>query len=558
MVAGARSPRSVKRVKPRVAEGRPIFSGEPAYDVVRWTLAAAVLTLSIAVVLFAQRPDWFIRIGMIAVAPLALFFSDRQNSRWLMAGIILSLAAAVIFYRLGEGSLYDWDEAYYAEVARELAGSRQWGTLTFGGFPFWHKPPLYFWLTALMAGDGVLNEFAARFWSAMSGLGVIALTFLLGTRLFSWPAGAGAALLLLAVEHHSFSHWHNFIGQARVAMLETMLTLWLTLSFLLVWEARKRPQLVCWIGLSAGLAVLTKSWPGLAAFGLPMIYALVTRQFRQQLRYWFIAALLMSAVILPWHVWQLWFHGMPFVHDYFVVNVFGRMLGLVQQESHGPFFYFEILRSGFACFAYLALVGFFWALWTSRYKDGQQKSLLLIWITIPLLLFSSAATKLGWYVILIYPAVAVLTAQVAVEFAGRRAAVASVAVLMGLLYFRLPVPSEGSPDVKQFSQAVMQIVAEGKSIQVYSDRDCRPAGTMTNYVHGGIWNIAPSFVYYLDRPLSCTNLKPHSTERFGDSYLLVDQTLLEESESFDLPLLQRGRFVLLGANNRDQENLVQQ
>jgi 4-amino-4-deoxy-L-arabinose transferase-like glycosyltransferase len=512
----------------------------------RWILTAAILLVSIGVVIFAQRPDWLIRVAMIALAPLALFFSDKPTHRALVPALILILAVIAMFHGLGEGSLYDWDEAYYTQVTRELISSGQWGTLTFAGTQFWQKPPLYFWLTALVSNIGGLNEFTARFVSAASGVGVIALTWLFGTRLFSWAAGAGAALLLLAVEHKYFSQWYNFVGQGRSAMLETTLTFFVVLSLILVWEARRRPHLVSWIGISAGLAVMTKSWPALAALGLPLMYAMVTGNFRRQRRYWIIAIVLMTAVILPWHVWQLWTHGTPFLHDYFVVNVFGRMLGVVQQEPRGPFYYLDIVRKGFSYFAYAALLAFIWAIWTVRKKDAPQKSLLLIWITIPLVVFSLAATKLGWYIIFIYPALAILTAQALAELAGPRCAVAGVAVVMACLSFRLPTPVDGSPDVRQFANEVVKVVAPGDSIYVYSDRNCTAAGTMINYVQSGIWNIRPSFIYYLDRTLLCTNLDPKSAENSRDNYFLFDIRLLQGPANFDRVLFQREHFVLLG------------
>ena len=70
-------------------------------------------------------------------------------SRWLISVGVIGLALALLFYRLGDGSLHDWDEAIYAQVAREMLLSDTWMTLSWNGAAFFHKPPLYFWLTAL-------------------------------------------------------------------------------------------------------------------------------------------------------------------------------------------------------------------------------------------------------------------------------------------------------------------------------------------------------------------------------------------------------------------------
>ena len=77
--------------------------------------------------------------------------------------------------------------------------------MTWNGYPFFHRPPLYFWLTALTYHVIGINELAARLWAALFGFGVVRLTFILGLRLRSWAVGTGAALLLLGFDHAYYS-----------------------------------------------------------------------------------------------------------------------------------------------------------------------------------------------------------------------------------------------------------------------------------------------------------------------------------------------------------------
>ena len=107
----------------------------------------------------------------------------QRGYPWLISIGVLSLALVLLFYRLGDGSLHDWDEAIYAQVAKEMVLSDTWMSLTWNGTPFFHKPPLYFWLTALTYKMIGVNEFAARLWPAIFGFGVVVLTFVLGVRL---------------------------------------------------------------------------------------------------------------------------------------------------------------------------------------------------------------------------------------------------------------------------------------------------------------------------------------------------------------------------------------
>ena len=64
--------------------------------------------------------------------------------------------------------------------------------------------------------------------------------------------------------------------------------------------------------------------------------------------------------------------------------------------------------------------------------------LLLVWITLPLLLFSVAQTKLGWYISMIYPAIALLLGLALVDLFTERWALGVVAVVMCVCCLRLP------------------------------------------------------------------------------------------------------------------------
>ena len=66
--------------------------------------------------------------------------------------IILGLAlfaALVIFSRLGEGSIGDYDEAAYAQISREILRTGDWNTPRWNGVEFFDKPPVVLWLTAI-------------------------------------------------------------------------------------------------------------------------------------------------------------------------------------------------------------------------------------------------------------------------------------------------------------------------------------------------------------------------------------------------------------------------
>ncbi len=515
-------------------------------DTAQWTGAAAALDFAALCVLDIRYIEWLIRPSLLGIALLAFFYSSKPRVKWIISLSVLTLSFFVHFYLLGEGSLHDWDEAIYAQVAKEIAVSDNWLTLSWAGQPFWHKPPLYFWLTAVVYKIVGINEFAARICSAAFGFGVVALTSWFGLRLFSWAAGVIAALLLLSIDQSTYCHWYNFLCQARVGMLETMLTFWLLLSLILVWEANERPWLIVLIGITAGFAVMTKAWIGFFALAIPAFYALMTGQFHACRRYWSLAILLAGAIILPWHLWQIWIHGGSFLYDYLVVNLFGRMTDVLEENKHGPLFYLGILRDGFPVVGsgYLWPAAGLWAAWTARRKEYRQKVLLLTWITIPLLLFSLAQTKLPWYVVFVYPGIALLLSGALSEFLGGPRALAACAFALALFYFRLPTIADGSPDVKQFAKSVTQVVSTHEPIYVYRRHEPERNGSIVQHNYRGAQNLRPSLTYYLDHPLVCMDVDNQAAlERADNAYVIV-HTHPGAPHILDSILLRQDHYIL--------------
>ena len=64
--------------------------------------------------------------------------------------VLILLSGLVIGFYLGSSSLHNQDEAMQAVVAREAATQGNWLPLTYNDSPYFNKPPLRIWLTALI------------------------------------------------------------------------------------------------------------------------------------------------------------------------------------------------------------------------------------------------------------------------------------------------------------------------------------------------------------------------------------------------------------------------
>ncbi|HBR56766.1 MAG TPA: hypothetical protein DEA22_04755, partial [Blastocatellia bacterium] len=95
----------------------------------------------------------------------------------------LFFAFAVVFVYLFGLSvpLIGPDEPRYAQVAREMFQRGDFVTPTLGGFLWFEKPALLYWLEIFSFHFFGVSEFAARFFPALFGLGIIFSLYLIGS-----------------------------------------------------------------------------------------------------------------------------------------------------------------------------------------------------------------------------------------------------------------------------------------------------------------------------------------------------------------------------------------
>jgi 4-amino-4-deoxy-L-arabinose transferase-like glycosyltransferase len=91
------------------------------------------------------------------------------------------------------------DEGRYVAVAWEMLHSGQWLTPTLDGLPFFHKPPLFYWITAASLKLFGMGELAARA-APILGATLGALSLYAFTHRWRGQALARRVLLVLAVQ----------------------------------------------------------------------------------------------------------------------------------------------------------------------------------------------------------------------------------------------------------------------------------------------------------------------------------------------------------------------
>ncbi len=322
------------------------------------------------------------------------FFKEKE---WLLALSVASLALFLLF--LGNLPLRDWDEGTYAIVAREIYRTGNWLYPTLQGEPFMLKPPLMQWLIALCYQLGGVQEFTTRFPGAvLTALG-IPLLYLVGRLVFnqSLPAlfAALVYLTMLPVVRHG-----------RLAMLDGMTISFFILLFFCLLKSRHNQKYALGIGFCLGLITLTKVLLVLVLGGIAGLFILVNRQiilFKNP--YLWAGILLGNAPAVAWYLAQWQHYGSTFLQVHFQDQSFNR-LGQAVEGNSGPLWYYliEIIKYGFPWLLFLP--GGFYLAWKKRHTSWA--ALALIGAVVYLGIISLMGTKLPWYVMPIYPFLALV------------------------------------------------------------------------------------------------------------------------------------------------------
>ncbi len=297
------------------------------------------------------------------------------------------------------------DEGRYGEIGRWMLVSGDWLTPRLNGIPFFHKPPLLYWLEALSMSVFGVHAWAARFVPALHA-GTMLIALYLAARNIGGELLARRATLMLGTSL-AFLIGGQYINHDMLVACWIGVAIW---SFAASFMHGERPDVrLALIGFAAcALGVLTKGLIGIALPGLVlMLWLIWTRQLSKVMRLPWLRGLSLFAVLaLPWFV--LVHQQFPTMLSYmFGTQQFSRFTGTTFNNARAWWFYLLCL----------VLLLFPWALFvrTTPYAslDTRQKawlSLLWIWVIAIIGFFSIPTSKIIGYALPVMPAWALLAA----------------------------------------------------------------------------------------------------------------------------------------------------
>jgi 4-amino-4-deoxy-L-arabinose transferase-like glycosyltransferase len=309
------------------------------------------------------------------------------------------------------------DEGRYAGVAWEMLRSGNWLVPTLDGLPYFHKPPLFYWITAGAMSLFGTTEWAVRIAPFAGGLAACSALYCFASR---WAGRSIARISLIVLAAQPLF----FIG-AQYANLDMLVAGCISVTIvaaahaaLEAWQGRRSRGALALAWGFAALGLLSKGLIGIVLPGMVVVaWLLALRRPRLLLSLlWWPAMLLFVIVAAPWFVaMQLRF---PQFADYFFVVQHFKRFAQVGFNNAQPFWFYP---------AILAVLTFPWMFWLPAaarrgyWADeqlGPVRLLMWLWLGLVTLFFSLPQSKLVGYIL---PATAPLAFLIGDGIASRSA-----------------------------------------------------------------------------------------------------------------------------------------
>ncbi|WP_239142498.1 lipid IV(A) 4-amino-4-deoxy-L-arabinosyltransferase [Pseudomonas sp. MIL9] len=387
------------------------------------------------------------------------------SERWILCALAVAFVAFYLRPLMTHG-LWIPDETRYAQISQEMLLSGNWVSPHFMGIRYFEKPIAGYWMIAI--GQAVFgdNLFGVRIASAVStGLSVW-LVYLISRRLWNDPRKSFACALF-------YMSFGLIAGQSGYANLDPQFTFWVNLSLVMLWfgidSRTSRGRLGAWalLGFACGMGFMTKgflAWLLPALIALP--YTLWQRRFKEMLGYGSLAVLVAIIVCLPWVL--AIHHQEPDFWNFFFWNEHVRRFAADNAQHARPWwFYLPMMVVSSLPWAALLPTTFIQA-----WKNKRQPvfAFLLLWLLLPLAVFSMCSGKLPTYLmpcllplaLLMGHAVTELLAQArgrTIRINGWLNVVIATGALLALLY--LQATREIYANTEMFNLSMVYIVLVG-------------------------------------------------------------------------------------------------
>ncbi|WP_100486996.1 ArnT family glycosyltransferase [Sporolactobacillus pectinivorans] len=337
----------------------------------------------------------------------------------LFTSALLGVTFYNLFYNLGSFPIASFDEARHGVSAYEMLISRNFIVNTYMYKPdYWNlKPPLSFWTIILGYKIAGFNALGLRLVSAVCALLTVITVTLFVLKRHGKVASVVSALVLTTCLQFFTNHC------ARTGDPDALYLFLFTSAILSLLLSDKNNRWIYVSGLAFALAFLTKSWHAGNIIVIMGLYFFFSGKYKKlSFKNWFILGCCLSVPILVWVVLRYQYDGFTFFKEMIAYDLFKRSTTTIEGHFGGKLYYLNIL-SHYFIYWLVILYGLILAYANQRiaFKKiiSAQKAYwicIAAWASVPLFLFSLAQTKISWYIIPIYPALAIIIGVLSSRF----------------------------------------------------------------------------------------------------------------------------------------------
>jgi 4-amino-4-deoxy-L-arabinose transferase-like glycosyltransferase len=336
--------------------------------------------------------------------------------------VVLFLALVVFYlYGLGQLPFLGPDEPRYAQVAREMFLRGDFITPSLGGYNWFEKPSLLYWLMMAAYEFFGFTEFAARLGPALAGLVTAWLVY--------WAAAKAQLDDTTGRALRGWGQWNCLVFAtsagaivfSRAATFDIILTATVMAAVALFFaadmekDAKRQRKYLAGFYACVGLSLLAKGLLGIVIpGGVLFLYFLFQRRLPDR-RLWLSllwGAPLSLAVAAIWYGPVIARHRWEFIHDFIIEHHFARYTSNKYLHPQ-PFWFFipVILGLGLPWTPMLidSLIRLRKLNWRKPADGGTRLQLMaLALLVFPVLFFSFSGSKLPGYVLPALPGAAIL------------------------------------------------------------------------------------------------------------------------------------------------------
>lgn len=310
----------------------------------------------------------------------------QKNILRLLGVIGILLLIYVCFYRLGSFRLENWDEAWYADMMRNVTQTGNLAVMYWNKYALLDKPPLYIWLGALSSFFFGHTELAYRLPSALAGF--VTIILITGYALRRW------GLLAAIMAFGTLALNNVYMWRVRTANLDSFVTLLIVLVFFTTLSKHKLKYVA--LGFLFAFIFLAKA----SLVVMPIVFILASEILYEHKHIIGRIPQYLIMVLIPIVICGSWLYAGslqigPQFATYYLFHSDQNVARITLENfktDYIMFAYYALQRR----FMYAFVLGLILLIWKIKNKDSF---LIITFSTALLFLLSFTERKNNWYLV---------------------------------------------------------------------------------------------------------------------------------------------------------------